>query len=450
MRPDQQRELRRMLAKLPRLMEVLHGSLVRNGAPKGRVKVETQAEADALEDLTGKYVKPGSSISVAEIDRRLRESGFGCSLAEAVELHLDRPIVRPKEVRARQEAEWQARRSRCFQAVRDLGLGAEAFARVVTWLNGDERMLHKHLSRWKDEGIEHVRVVASVFGRLPGRGGHTVYLSELASHVAGGQHALDVRKPAGRLLYYALAYTFPETDRLAKRGSALWRTSLLTEAGVARDPVSSLVHTYGLDGHTPSLRAHRAEGRDWPLTLLNLRDLRDDVRAWQGAAFVVENPTVYAALIERLAKFDRQYHPTLVCTTGVLNLADWELLDALVRNGAHLFYSGDFDKAGLDIAVSILTRYPESASSPWRLTPVDYRSALRQDETLAPETLQRLAMHFPDLVREMAETGKPGDQEKLIAPLARDLHRFITEGITPPRRGGESGNSPAAAKVVVS
>src|SRR5215212_1535514 len=186
MHPDRQRELRRMLAKLPRLTEALHASLARNREPKGRVKIGTQAEADALEDLIGRYVKPGSGISVAEIDRRLRESGFGCSLAEAVELHLGRSIVRPKEVRARKEAEWQTRRSRCFRAVRDLALGVEAFARVVTWLNGDERMLRKHLNRWKDEGIEHVRVVASVFGRLPGRGGRTVYLSELASRAAGG------------------------------------------------------------------------------------------------------------------------------------------------------------------------------------------------------------------------------------------------------------------------
>lgn len=433
-----------MLAKLPRLMDVLHASLVRNGEPKGRATIAEANEATALEDLIGKYVKPGKTISVAEIDRRLRDTGFDCSLAEAVELHRGSPIVRPKVLRAQKEAEWQERRRRCFEAVRDLALPTGAFARVVTWLNGDERTLRKHLNRWRDDGVTHVRMVAAVFGRLPGRGGVTIYLSELASNVAGGQHGLDVRTPVGRLLYYALAYTFPETDKQAKRGSALWRTSLLTEAGIARDPVSSFVHTYGLDGDTKTLAAHRDETRDWPLTLLTLREIRNEVRAWQGVAFVVENPTVYAALIGKLTKIDRRFHPTLICTTGVLNLADWELLDALVRNGAHLFYNGDFDKTGLEIALSIFARHPEGAS-PWRLTPEDYRASVRDDETLDPKTLLRLAPHFPDLVREMATSGKPGDQEKLIDALARDLSAFVlNDGQTPPRRGRDPGVRQAA------
>jgi len=423
-----------MLAKLPRLMDVLHASMVRNGEPRGRVRLDSDNESQALADLIGKYVKPGKSIAVADIDVRLRDSGFGCSLAEAIEIHRGQPIVRPKEIRAQKESEWRNRRKRCFDIVRDLDLPTQAFARVVAWLNGDERTLRKHLNRWKDDGVEHVRVVAAVFGRLSLHGA-TLFLSELASRVAGGQHGLDMHTPAGRLLYYALAYTFPETDRQAKRRSALWRTSLLTRAGIARDPVSSLVHTYGLAGDTPSLVSHRAEGRDWPLTLLNLRDLRDHVCAWQGVAFVLENPTVYAALIG-------QFHPTLICTTGVLNLADWELLNALVRRGAHLFYNGDFDKAGLDITASVLKQYP-GAASPWRMAPSDYRSSTREDGTLAPATLQRLAPTFPELVREMSTIGKPGDQEKLIGALARDLQLFITEGITPPRVSNDEGTASA-------
>lgn len=60
-------------------------------------------------------------------------------------------------------------------------------------------------------------------------------------------------------------------------------------------------------------------------------------------AFVVENPTVLAALIKHVHQFAPESHPTLICTNGNLKLADKALLDALVQRGAHLFYGGDFE-----------------------------------------------------------------------------------------------------------
>ncbi|HEX2204921.1 MAG TPA: TIGR02679 family protein [Longimicrobium sp.] len=445
MRPEDARDLLALMTELGRLAEALQASFERNGRPAGLLKVLAYEESDALAALVGKRVKPGSGIKVAEVDRLLREkTRFHCSLKEALELYAHRPIVTRKERRAARAEAWRGAWSRCFGAVRDLGVGPEAHARVVTWLHGDERGVRSSYRRWGPDGlVGAVRTVAAAFDRLPGRGGEVVYLSELAAEVAGGQHGLDANTPAGRLLYYALAYTFPEAAQQAKRGSALWRTTLLTEAGIARGPVSSLVHAYGLDGDTEYLRGLRAAGLDRPLTLLSLRHLRDDVRAWRGVAFVVENPNVYAPLIDRLRVFDRRYHPTLVCTTGTLNLADWELLDALVRSGAHLFYSGDFDKEGLDAAAKVLARYPEAAS-PWRLSPADYRIAVQDDAVLDPASLQRLAPRFPELVAEMSARGRAGDQEKLIQVLASDLRLFVTEEITPPRRGEPGGRTSAS------
>lgn len=450
MRPEQEKDLLALLnhPDLRRLMAALRASYEKNGGPAGRQKVLSDKESDALADLIGKVVKPGKSIEVKAIDKLLQGNTPFRSLHEALELHAKQPVVSHKQVRALKQAEWEHKYAKCFDIVRDLGLPPEAYARVVTWLHGAKKGLRTHFNRWREEGLVHVRIVAAVFGRLPGRSGTTVYLSQLAADVAGGQHELDTHTPAGRLLYFALSYTFPDAAQQAKRPSALWRINLLTEAGIARDPVSSFVHTYGLDGETTYLKELRAAGYDRPITLLTLRSIHDHVRAWEGVAFVVENPTVYAALIESLVKIDRRFHPTLICTTGTLNLADRSLLEALVRNGAHLYYSGDFDKAGLEIMATVLKHNP-NAASPWRMTPADYRLAMREDATLDRNSLQRLAIRFPELVREMVLHGKPGDQEKLIASLAKDLNRFVMEGIAPPRiddpQGGASADRGVAA-----
>ncbi|HEV3052533.1 MAG TPA: DUF2399 domain-containing protein, partial [Longimicrobium sp.] len=126
-------------------------------------------------------------------------------------------------------------------------------------------------------------------------------------------------------------------------------------------------------------------------------------------------------------------HATLVCTNGNLNLADWTLLEALVAAGAHVYYCGDFDVRGLDIAAGLLTRF-SGAASPWRMTARDYVAALEGGEKkLDPAGLQRAGRYFPELVREMSTRGHGADQESLIALLKRDLNRFVLEGIAPPR-----------------
>lgn len=433
-----------------RLLQVLHDSLARNGEPKGRVELRTYDEAEALGGLIRKRLKPGRTIGVAEIDRRLREeTRFHCSLADAVELHRGAPIVRPKAVRARFEAERERALKRCYELLPGLKLSTRAQARMVSWMHYAETDLRAGFRRWGEAKlVAAVRAVALAFERMPETGGvPTIFLAELAAEVAGGSHGLDVGQPAGTLLFRALEYHHPETARREPRGSAAWKAALLAEAGIARDSISVRVDTFGLWGDTPYLRELRKAAVDRPFTLNTLSQLGEHVRAWREVAFVVENPTVFAALIQHVRLFAPENHPTLVCTNGNLNLADKALLDALVSSGAHLFYSGDFDSAGLEIAATILARYPGNAS-PWRMDAGDYVAAIRADgNALDPRSLQRVRREFPGLVAEMMERRCVAFQEPLITLLSDDINRFITRRETPPRRGTPPDAGATAASV---
>jgi uncharacterized protein (TIGR02679 family) len=449
-RPEEEQDLLVLLGHpgLVRLLDALHDSLSRHRDPKGRQQIRTHEEAEGLVDLIGKWVRPGGWIRVAEIDRLLRENTrFHCSLEEAVELHRGRPIVRPREERARFEAAREKAVSRCYHVVHELGLSAVAHARMASWMYTAEKDLRAGFRRWgEDRLVRAVRAVAGVFERSREKDGPTVFLAELANAVAEGPHAFDAGQPAGTLLLRALEYHYPETARRERRGSAAWKWNLLSAAGIARDPISVRVDTYGLVGDTPYLRELRRAGVDRPFTLNTLAEIGEDVRAWREVAFVVENPTVFAALIKHLREFyDVAQHPTLVCTNGNLNLADRALLDALCRSGAHLFYSGDFDPAGLEIAAAVLQRHGESVS-PWRMTPADYGSATgHKEEKLDPGALQRVSRFFPDLVEAMSAARRIGYQESLIDSLVDDLDRFILKRISPPRRGNPPGGEVAVS-----
>lgn len=446
MHPDLRRDLLKLLRapSLARVLDALHASLVRNGEPKGRVEIASRAEADALEDLTGKWIKPGGTASVREIDQRLRENTvFHCTLAEAIELHRGAPIERPKEERERRRANRDRAVRRCFELLPSLGISAEAYTRVIGWMHAAESELRADATRWGEAALlDAVRAVALAFGRFPAAGGLPVYLAELANEVTGDAHGLDAGRPAHALLLRALAFTFPDAAAHEDRGSAAWKLNLLSAAGIARDPISVRVDTFGLDGDSAYLRELRREGIDRPFTLNTLGEIGGDARAWRNVAFVVENPTVLAALIKHVRQWVPDLHPTLVCTNGNLNLADRALLDALVQRGAHIFYGGDFDAKGLEIAAQVLARYP-GAASPWRMSVDDYRDALRTEgRALEPGAVDRAAAVFPALAAEIAARGQAAHQEGLLPALKADLSRFVLEGITPARIGDRLGRFP--------
>jgi uncharacterized protein (TIGR02679 family) len=441
MHPDLQRDLLELLREpaLERLLEALHASLVKHGEPRGRVEICDDDEAHALQGIIGKRFTPGKKASVATIDKMLRENTrFRCSLANAVKMYRGGgPIVRPKVVKAQAAAAREQAVRRCFEQVAGLGLSAQAYSRVIGWMHASEMNLRNKAGSWGEQPLLiAVRAVALAFGRMPERNGPTVYLAELAAEITGDAKAFDATRPAGRLLLRALAFYHRDVAAREKPGSAAWKTALLTEAGIARDPISVHVDTFGLTGDTPYLRELRRAALTRSMNLDNLIDIADDVRAWRGVAFVVENPTVFAALTNTVRKLYRaENHPTLVCTNGNLNPADWKLLEALCATGAHLFYSGDFDGRGLGIVTHLLNRYPEAAS-PWRMTPDDYLAALRDGSTaLDTAGLERVKAVFPELVAEMTARGQAAHHEALIGRFEDDLDRWVRRGITPPRRG---------------
>ncbi|HEX5869995.1 MAG TPA: DUF2399 domain-containing protein [Longimicrobium sp.] len=451
MHPDLRKDLLALLRNkhFARLLEELHASLVRNGEPKGRVTLQSRDEADALQDLIGKWIEPGRTISVRDVDQRLRErSAFHCSLAEAIELHRGAPIVRPKEVEERRIASRERAVRRCFDLLPTLGISTEAYARVVGWMHARESNLRGYATRWGEQTLtDGIRAVALACHRLPAPGSDPVYLAELANEVTGDAHGLDPDRPAHALLVRLLAFNFPDSAPEEDRRSAEWKWNLFSAAGIARDRISVRVDTFGMDGDSAYLRELRREGIDRPFTLNTLGEIGGDVRAWRDVAFVVENPPVLEALIKHVRQFVPENHPTLICTNGNLNLADRALLDALVRRGAHLFYGGDFDAKGLEIAALVLARYP-GAASPWRMTVEDYRDALRTEgRALEPGPVDRAAHTFPALASEIAARGQGAHQEGLIPALKRDLSRFVLEGVTPPRRNGPPGTRSGSAGV---
>ncbi len=67
-------------------------------------------------------------------------------------------------------------------------------------------------------------------------------------------------------------------------------------------------------------------------------------------------------------------HP-MICTSGQLREASWQLLDLLAASGCSLYYAGDFDPEGLAIADRLWQTYGDRFHL-WHMTLQDYQMDL--------------------------------------------------------------------------
>lgn len=107
-------------------------------------------------------------------------------------------------------------------------------------------------------------------------------------------------------------------------------------------------------------------------------------------------------------------------------MAALTLLDLLLSGNStnRLYYSGDFDLKGLQIAASFLERYAERCHS-WHLDLTAYNIALRADGIMAHENelrqLNMLPPVFSPLVAAMQAEKKWAYQEGITRELIADI-----------------------------
>lgn len=146
------------------------------------------------------------------------------------------------------------------------------------------------------------------------------------------------------------------------------------------------------------------------------------------AVYVVENSGVFSAILDQL-----KIVPTMVCTHGQLRLACLMLLDGLVKGGAVIYYSGDFDPEGLQMAQKLIQRYPGRVRQ-WRYSLDDCQTCM--SGTMLPESpvlpeswLAKLAgvaaRELESVGDEMLARRRAGYQEGLIEQLAEDVRRAM-------------------------
>lgn len=262
-----------------------------------------------------------------------------------------------------------------------------------------------------------------------------------AGRVTGDPHGFDLNTEQGRLLLNALQFLQKQRDAdypVSTAMTAEEKSELLACFGILRDDLLNFVTCTGIlafrTGCSKPAATWLSAYQESVVVNMPLREIIKMDRFIPAAAFcnarqerqafIIENSGVYSELLDR---FSGRPVPPLICTHGQLKLANLVLLDKLVKSGTTVFYSGDFDPEGLQMAQRVLKRYGKHARA-WRYGVNDYLACISQVE-LPSVRLKKLssvtAIEFAEVKREILKQKKAGYQEYLIHKLLSDIDSYM-------------------------
>ena len=473
-------------ANLSRLLEKLREKYIELGRVGGQITLEdtTPGERREIASFLGKapYRETEIKVRLVDVDRALRQSGFACELPDLLNAFFpDKPLVtRPQQraMRAIHEADFRA-------ALASIAIELPEDSRGRHWLLRGQHGQDWLFSHYRNEPAEEqerqlnmVRYVVSALDQLPSSRSPE-RLALFAQRISGDPHTFDPDRAEGRLFRHALV----DLVSLSDGASPLERvplTDLFANAGLLVDTISSNVAVFNLAGaiYHNSILDPLPQAAGERVLLLPLRQLLE----WQSAQpatadiYVFENPQVFEEVIAGLTRSNSgKTLPTLVCTSGWPSTAAIMLLDQLlapqvsqqapqqgfdlpglerapqqddpkgilvpqtgfpyytspaqvhVQSAANqLYYSGDFDLAGLKIATYLVERYPGRCHL-WRFDSESYVKALHDKGVPANSAdlaaLNNLPEIFAPLVAVMQERGKWAYQEGITRLLLEDVGR---------------------------
>lgn len=259
----------------------------------------------------------------------------------------------------------------------------------------------------------------------------------LALMCTGNPHGFDRGSLAGRLLIRALQDKNNQRDSSVIENESIIRSQkdslpgfentaegileLYVRCGIRPDDISSYTVLYGIrlfSGEVPhsGYEEFIKKNEQYMVNLSNLQKITK-ATGINNMVFIVENQSLFSELCERCPK------ASIMCTSGQFKTASVLIL-LLLRESCTLYYSGDLDPEGMDIAIRMKDRIGEKLKF-WHMSINDYiktRSMKKISES-GKVKLERLKeTEFREVCEKILETGMAGQQEYLMGDMVEEIN----------------------------
>lgn len=255
---------------------------------------------------------------------------------------------------------------------------------------------------------------------LPYKGNKYENIAIFSAKNTKNPHFFDKNTLAGNLLVHAISYILKEN--YPKKVDEL--NEIYYKVGLLKDEVSNHTTIYGFTGYKDNEEVSAiTKYKEWKeplqISMSNLLKI-DSLKCENNKVFIFENPSVFNQIRLNIENI------TSICTSGQLNLSSYMILDK-ISNVDEIYYAGDFDPEGIDIANRLRNRYGNKIK--FMLYKRDIYDRIKSEESIEDKRLNIIkyidCVDLNEVIQAILKYKKAGYQELLI----NEYQEFISNAI---------------------
>lgn len=378
-------------------------------------------EREAIKKFLG-IVSDNKKIKfkMSDFEKGLKESRFNnVELIELLEEYFQEKIIYQKDEKKIIEEE----KIRFFENIREKLKIESIYSEEIKKLLDTIILEKSYLFKYGEDNFETERMIflslkaVNYLSNLDER----IKIAILGAEIAKSPHYFDRGSIAGNFLIYLLCLLFDIEETKGAENIL----EVYYKANIEVDSVSNYVACFGIRLYT-KLEEHGAysefikNSEEYLVTLSNLSKI---VKADSDnkKVFIVENQMVFSYLCECF----KNRNVSILCTSGQLKTAALILIDMLCEAGCKIYYSGDFDPEGIEIAEKLIQR--DKNIVPWCFSKENYKISISEN-IISDERLKKLDKientYFKELIEEIKIEKKAGYQELLLDKMVKDIEEI--------------------------
>ena len=378
-------------------------------------------EREAIKKFLG-IVSDNKKIKfkMSDFEKGLKESRFNnVELIELLEEYFQEKIIYQKDEKKIIEEE----KIRFFENIREKLKIESIYSEEIKKLLDTIILEKSYLFKYGEDNFETERMIflslkaVNYLSNLDER----IKIAILGAEIAKSPHYFDRGSIAGNFLIYLLCLLFDIEETKGAENIL----EVYYKANIEVDSVSNYVACFGIRLYT-KLEEHGAyrefikNSEEYLVTLSNLSKI---VKADSDnkKVFIVENQMVFSYLCECF----KNRNVSILCTSGQLKTAALILIDMLCEAGCKVYYSGDFDPEGIEIAEKLIQR--DKNIVPWCFSKENYKMSISEN-IISDERLKKLDKientYFKELIEEIKIEKKAGYQELLLDKMVKDIEEI--------------------------
>lgn len=353
-----------------RLLKGIKNKYIQLGEIKGNVVINNpdKMEKQVLSGLMKKDYSKNKTISInlKILTKRFEDTKFkGADLTEVIYEYFEEEIKTKKEKTINYQKEIDEFFENILNENRDNKI-YRYLQEIVINKNQTYSKLKKYYNKDKNILKDAMKNVCKAINNLP----HEITrIPVFASNITGNPHAFDKNTICGKIFIIMLCYM--ENIKIPNKTEEL--LEIYYNNNLLIDDVSNMVLCKNIKGYRKKeiidddehITYIKHEGLEWfskynepiYLNLYNLSNIAYLDSKYKQIV-VMENPAVFMEVAEKTMNKDFP----IVCTYGQLKLSGIVLLDMLVKQNYKIYYSGDIDPEGIQIADKLKSRYTDNLS----------------------------------------------------------------------------------------